>query len=261
MAGKNAKPTSQPPLSVDESVVKLLDDIRREFSRKLDAYGARFDTLETLLASYQAENTALKAALDEKEREITSLKRQTNDQGQYLRAWSIRILDLPIPPDEDAHDNYTVMKHVFHKVLKPIFQGAIQKNLLQSMPTFDSVLETAHILPSKPNQTPPIIARFYSRNIKSMIFKLKREFATTIPAPASQTRAGSKSRPLPAKLAHPFFEDLTTTNFLKMRAISQDKRVLACWSVAGQLRFRLHGEEQVRKVTNVFDTVEKIVSS
>ena len=55
----------------------------------------------------------------------------------------------------------------------------------------------------------------------------------------------------PAKLAYPFFEDLTTANFRKMWALVADSRVLACWSVAGQLRFRLNGEEEIRKVDDI----------
>lgn len=247
--------------SVDEGVTKLLEEIRREFSCKLDAYGARFDTLESLLASAQLENKTLKVALEEKDREITSLRRKHNDLEQYQRSWSMRILDLPIPPGEDAHDNSTVMKVVFKKLLEPIFRGAIDKGLLHSMPSCDSILETAHILPSKPNQTPPIICRFYSRNIKSLVFKLKKEFAPKLPSdqPASQLRSASRT-PVFLKLAYPFFENLTTDNFMKMRALSQDKRVLASWSVAGQLRFRLHGEERVRKVSSIYDTVETIIT-
>ncbi len=86
------------------------------------------------------------------------------------------------------------------------------------------------------------------------MFRLKRDYATKLP---SQTRP--RARQLPAKLAFPFYEDLTTANFKKMRAIAQDDRVQSCWSVAGQLRFNRNGEERVRKVSDIHDTVDNII--
>ena len=64
-----------------------------------------------------------------------------------------------------------------------------------------------------------------------------------------------------AKLAFPFYEDLTTANFKKMHAIAQDSRVMACWSVSGPLRYWLNGEGRIRRVPNIFDTVNNIISS
>ena len=55
-------------------------------------------------------------------------------------------------------------------------------------------------------------------------------------------------------------DDLTRTNFLKMKAIGDDKRVHQCWATIGQLKFRLVDSEQVRKVHNVFDTIDQILS-
>jgi hypothetical protein len=47
-----------------------------------------------------------------------------------------------------------------------------------------------------------------------------------------------------------------------MRAISADKRVLSCWSVNGQLRYRLVDSEanDVRRVVSVFDHIDTILS-
>ena len=44
-----------------------------------------------------------------------------------------------------------------------------------------------------------------------------------------------------------------------MRAISQDKRVQACWTVSGQIRFRLQDSSEVKKVTNIHDPLDKIL--
>jgi hypothetical protein len=55
------------------------------------------------------------------------------------------------------------------------------------------------------------------------------------------------------------FEDLTSTNFKKMRALASDDRIAACWSTGGQLRFRLLDDPTIRKVSCVFDPIDKII--
>jgi len=256
-----SQPSTMPATMLDDGIVKLLEDLKNDFKLRFDAQEGRFMELKVLLTGVQAENSALRAAMDEKENEIAGLKKKANENEQYMRSWSIRILDLPVPKDQDASDPDVIMRLVYNKILLPIFEGAVSRKMLAVIPSYLAVLETAHILPSQPDQTPPIIARFYSRNIKSMVFRLKRDFAPKQQLQQQQlpvvAQPGAKARP--ARLAHPFFEDLTTANFRKMRAIAGDKRVLSCWSVAGQLRFRLHGEDRVRKVHNIFATVEAII--
>ena len=160
---------------VDEDLYRVIQDLKKELSDKIGAHTARFDQLEHLLKQQQQENRELQAALEEKDREVYSIRRRANDQEQYMRSWSIRILDLPVLGD--SHDNDNVMRTVFDKLLRPILQAAVDKQLLVQLPHYTTILETAHILPGKPNSTPPIIARFYSRNIKAMVFRLKREYA------------------------------------------------------------------------------------
>lgn len=251
------------PAASDDSLHKIIEELRNDVKLRFDAQEARFLELKTLLTGVQTENQALKKALEEKEREIGSLKIKTNDNEQYARAWSIRILDLNIPADQDSSNTDVVMQHVYNRVLLPILEGAVKNKLLKDVPLYHQILETAHILPAKPDQTPPIIARFFSRNIKTMMFRLKKEFALRQQAPRSDfpplPQPGGKSRP--AKLLYPFYEDLTTVNFRKMRAIAQDSRVISCWSVAGQLRFRLNGEDKIRKVTNIFTPLETIIGA
>ena len=255
MTGRSTK-NSQPSTLLDEGLVKLIDDLKNDFKVRFDAQEGRFLELKALLIGVQTENSTLKTALEEKEREIIGLKKKSNENEQYMRSWSIRILDLQVPKGQDSTDPDTIMRLVYDKLLLPILEGAVKRKLLPGLPTYQSILENAHILPSQPNQTPPIIARFYSRNIKSMIFRLKKECATRQQMPVV-SQPGTKARP--AKLAFPFYEDLTTANFKKMRAIAADKRVLACWSVAGQLRFRLHGEERVRRVHNIYSPLDTII--
>ena len=44
-----------------------------------------------------------------------------------------------------------------------------------------------------------------------------------------------------------------------MRAISQDDRVLACWSVNGQLRFKLKESNVIKKVQSILDPLDVIL--
>jgi hypothetical protein len=238
--------------------MKIIEELRADFKRSFDAQEARFFELKELLLGVQAENSDLRKSLEEKEREIGSLKQKTNDSEQYARSWSIRILDLAIPADQDSSNTDIVMRQVYQRVLLPIFEGAVKNRLMNEIPPYLQVLETAHILPAKPGQTPPIIARFYSRNVKAMVFRLKKEFALKQQAP-QVAQPGARKRT--AKLLHPFYEDLTTANFKKMRAIAGDSRVISCWSVAGQLRYRLEGEDRIRKVPNIYMPLESIISA
>ena len=248
-------PSQDQPLIIDEDFAKLIDDLKSEYGTRLEAHGIRFDKLEASLREAKGEIQKLKEALQVKEKEVINIKQKANDQEQYIRSWSIRILDLQIPQDQDCSDTSVVMKHVFNQVLAPILRGAVSKGLLHAVPSPDQVLETAHILPSKPGQIPPIIARFYSRNIKALMFRLKREFAKKAdPTPAQATSRTPKP-------AHPFYEDLTNTNFLKMRSLASDPRVMSCWSVAGQLRLRLNNSEAIHKVRNIYESTDTIINT
>jgi uncharacterized protein YhaN len=125
-----------------------------ELTRTISSFGRRFDNLESLWKDTKAENNMLKAALQEKEREIVNVRERMNEHEQYTRSWSIRVLNMNIPPDE-ATDPFKVMNHLYKRLLLPIFQGAVEQGLLNSIPPVEQVLETAHILPSKPGSNAP----------------------------------------------------------------------------------------------------------
>jgi hypothetical protein len=145
--------------------------------------------------------------------------------------------------------------------LKGIFEantsrGAHQKGAIESIPSLRETIETAHILPGKPNSPKPIIARFTSRHIKQTLFTFKKDFSPKILSPSPSTPSTSRG----PRMQFPFYEDLTRDNFLKMKALAADQRVTACWSVGGQLRFRLStSPEIVHRVKSVYDSVDAII--
>ena len=94
---------------------------------------------------------------------------------------------------------------------------------------------------------------FTSRDIRAAVFRCKKAHAPrAAPSAATPDRQG--------RYLYPFFEDLTSVTFAKMRAIAAHPSVEACWSYGGQLRFKMKGKMGFSKVHSVFDTVEKIVS-
>ena len=198
----------------------------------------------------QAENSKLKEDLVCSAQENIMLQAKLNKLEQYNRSWSVRILGMPIPSEEETEPE-KVMKHLYDKLLRPILEGAVKKGLLSSIPPVDDILETAHVLPGK-MEVKPIIARFFTRNIRSLVVRLKKEFA-----PKEQP-AGEPSKRGSPRQKYPIYDDLTKTNFQKMRSLAADKRVLACWSVKGQLKFKCHGEEFVRRVPCAFTPTEEL---
>ncbi len=106
----------------------------------------------------------------------------------------------------------------------------------------------AHPLRAKEGTTKPIIARFYARELRSLIFRHKKAYAP------KHTDGPSKDR-----YKYLVFEDLTALSFAKMRALVADSRVVASWSSYGQIRFRLTDDPTIRKVGNILDSVDKII--
>ena len=156
-------------------------------------------------------------------------------------------------PNGDKTETEVVMQTVFDKALRPIFEGAKNRGLITSIPDCTDVLETAHILPAKSSDRPkPIIARFYSRNIRAMIFRLKKELA---PTTSITTREGERR----TVQQFPIYEDLTKPAHQLLQDLLKDPRTGPVWTIGGHIRFRLKGDDTVRKVVSVFDTVEDIL--
>ena len=257
MPPKSRQATSPSPSPPSDRISDLVAQIET-LSKTIDSYGARFDKLESLLSDVRAENKQLKSEIADRDKEILHLSKKLNAQEQYNRSWSIRILNLSIPT-EDTTQPEKVMQHVYTKVLEPLFRGAVEKKLIREIPPMERVLETAHILPAKPGSPNPVITRFFSRNVRAMMFRMKREYASRLPASNAAGRSGSVQR-LAGKYEFPFYEDLTRHNFDKMRAIAQHEKVQSCWSVSGVLRYKLVGAAEIRKVSDTFESVETILS-
>ncbi len=98
----------------------------------------------------------------------------------------------------------------------------------------------AHVPPSRAGHK-PIIVRFFSRFYRTACLRCKKDFAPRKTSGAS----GRKD------FCFPFFEDLTRENFTQLQLLKKNPRVSACWTVNGQIRYRLGDSVNVIKVNSL----------
>jgi hypothetical protein len=161
------------------------------------------------------------------------------------------VNDLPIDPST-ANNPRKVMETLYSKALLPILQGALQNGEIQSIPPCNHLLEMAHILPGKEGRPKPIIARFFDRNNRALIFRWKKDFAPR----ASTIAPGSRFKT--PRMLYPIFEDLTKDNFNFMKALSSDSRTTACWTAGGVIRFKTADSEMPKKVDNIYNPIDSL---
>jgi hypothetical protein len=214
-------------------------------------------SLENLLQEANSKISAQQAEILNKDKAISDLKVKVNSLEQYNRKWSVRINNLPLP-DSDETDTTKVIDTVCSKALLPILEGALSSGLIRKIPEAHELLETAHILPAKNDNRPkPIIARFYSRNMRALIFRLKRDHAPTTTSSSSPNSASNRR---PKKMfCYPIYEDLTKDTYNLLQALLKDERTGPVWTVNGNIRYKLAGDTAVKKVSSVYDPIEKIL--
>ncbi len=157
-------------------------------------------------------------------------------------------MGLPLSSEEEK-SSILVKKKLFSAVIQPILAGAAREGDLPEIPSDPNlIIEMAHTLRAKEGAAKPIIARFYAREVRQLVFKHKKVFAPK-----------HESGPHRGKYMYQVFEDLTRATFQKMRALAADERVDASWSANGQLRYRLVGDPTVRRVSNILDPISKIL--
>jgi hypothetical protein len=236
------------------AIKKQVEDLESRLSKKLEEVLEKLATVENLpaqIASLKAmleaskkANKDLKEELKSKDSEITDLKLHCNSLEQYNHSWSIRINGLAVTSEEET-DASSMKKKVYNSLLLPILSGAVASGDLPSIPPVESVLETAHVLPATANQTKPIICRF--------IFRHKKEFA-----PRETGESGPHGRS--SRYLYSFFEDLTWTTIMKMKALAADERVATCWTSNGNIRYKLVDSQVVKKVHCVLNPVDKFLN-
>jgi hypothetical protein len=229
---------------------------------KVDKIESEVKDLKTMLVALREENKDLKAQVKEKDKviedmskSVASLEDKLNNVEQHHRGWGARVLNVPVS-DQEAADPVAMINKVFDLALRPILEGAVRAGRLEAVPEASQVLEIAHVLPGKPGQPRPIIMRFYSRNVRSLCFQFKRDFA---PRMQSTPNGGGQEEARRGRFTFPLYDDLTKPTLNKMRAIANDERVSACWTVNGKIHFKLKESESVRKVVSIQDPLDMIL--
>ena len=235
-----------------------MEDIQQEMSDKLSYLTSKFETLETTLAAMTRERESLRDQVRNQAAEIADLRDCLNEREQYARSWSMRILNLNVPPERET-DTRLVMQVLYDSLILPILEGARTKGDITSIPSCDTLLETAHILPGKAG-TKPVIARFYSRYWRNLVFRYRKEFAPRESTPASSstsTRSGGRAM---TRMKFPFFEDLTRANFAKLTSTKQHENVTSAWTVNGSIRFKIKDNDNIYRIHKLSDSVESATS-
>jgi hypothetical protein len=253
---------------------------------KIDSIENEVRSLRVLLKDVTNENKQLKTEVKQLDQQLAEmneknniLENRLNNLEQHHRGWSARVLGIPLSPEEES-DNYAVAAKVYDLALLPILRGAVERKMLREIPSADQLLEIAHVLPGRAGDPKPVIVRFYNRNVRDTIFKLKKFYAPREARGGAGGRTAGVGRGGTAgggagghagvsggpgeeaggfegrgKYLFPIYEDLTRSTFQKMRAIAKDSRVQACWS-----KFTLvSSPNEVKKVQSLLDPLDKIL--
>jgi hypothetical protein len=245
------------PPSQKENVDNIMAELKVITAKltHLDPMSARLEKLEQLLNEAAGENKKLRDDLRVRDAEILQLKTRLNSVEQYNRSWSIRVNELPIPAAAET-DPHKVMEIVYKELMLPILKGAKEKGAISNIPTVRELLENAHTLPGRKDSRKPVIVRFRNRYDKAMMFHLKKEFAPREAQQVSQQRGAQAY----ARYLYPYYEDLTRDTHAKLRELTADTRVAACWSVGGSLKCKLAGDANiVIRVKSVYASNDEIL--
>jgi hypothetical protein len=246
-----------PPKIDVEGILAELKSLNDKFAT-LGPIPEKLNKLESLIVELSKENKNLKKELESRDSTILQLKTRLNHVEQHHRGWSIRIHNLPIPADSE-NDPRKVMEAVHAKLILPILTGAHSKGAIPTIPTALQILETAHPLPAKNGQVKPIIARFHSRYERDLLFHYKKEFAPREGGNNSVAR-GASSNPR-SRMVFPFYEDLTSDTYRKLRELARDDRVAGCWTVGGNIRLKKTSDPTtVVRVKSIFDSNDVILA-
>jgi hypothetical protein len=232
-----------------DAIMAQLSTMNRRLD-KVDLLSEQLGNIEESMRNLAAENSAIKSTIASTQSTLHTIQGNQVKMDQYNRSWSVRVMELPLSPEEEANP-FRLVETVYEKVFLPILKGAHDNDLIPKIPSCEQLLERAHVLPApKPGATKPIICRFLNRDYRAVCFRLKKDYATRLPSAASDKRP---------RYAHPFYEDLSATTFKKMKEIQADPRVESCWSINGQLRFKLTGSDVIKRVNQVLDPIDSII--
>ena len=246
--GRTAKSPSKTAKSA-----KTMEELQEETLEKLNILTRKLEDLEETLKTVSSENRKLKETIACQADEIMHLKDCLNEREAYARSWSMRVLNVKLPQGQETNTR-VVMDTIYKGLFLPILQGAMANKEISSIPSCDTLLETAHPLPGK-GDNKPVIVRFFSRYWRSVIFRYRKNYAPRETAPAN-TRGGAENHG--GRMVHPFFEDLSKATFKQLVSIKACSEVTSAWTVGGAIRFKIKDSEVIFRVSSIYDTVDSL---
>ena len=230
-----------------------MEEIQEEMLAKLNFLTDKLVDMETAMKEAARDNKRLQTTVDNQACEIAYLKDCLNKREQYARSWSMLILNIPLPAGQKSNTK-VVMDTIYDKLMIPILEGAIAEKEIDSIPSRESLLETAHILPGK-GTNKPIIARFHSRYWRSLIFRYRKKYAPREDPDSSNTKRREERA---GRMKFSFFEDLTRETFKQLQDVKASQDISSAWTISGAIRFTMQNNDNIFRVTSLLDTVQSL---
>lgn len=182
-----------------QMILRELNDIKSKLA-KVDTLEEKIDKLQKALDLQTAENNSLREENKKLRKEIEannitlqSVQANADSVERHQRSWSVRIQQVPLTIEEERDMGLTMQK--IHKlVFEPILKGAVSSGAIRTVPDFEQLLESAHVLPGKAGSAKPIIARFRTRFWKNLCFRHRKDHATRVTEEARRGRTGQGAR-------------------------------------------------------------------
>ena len=219
-----------------DTITESVDNLRNQLSGRIDSLVVTVKELSASIDSIKAEQRSIKTNQLKIEEDLVKLSSAINAREQHSRNSSIRIQGLQVS-DETSKDPVATSEIIYSKLIYPILKLAQEDKIIKEVPSMLQTIEFSHTLPSRNPVSPsdkktyPIICRFHSRLIRSLIFKYKRDFL--------QGKTEMKNVFIS--------EDLTAVNFKKMMELKKDESILSAWSRGGKIFFKTKEDPSSRK--------------
>jgi predicted RNase H-like nuclease (RuvC/YqgF family) len=88
-----------PPPSTNNTT---MEELQAEMITKLTSLVEEVRSISSTLKQVKSENAQLKATIQQQADEIAVLKNDNNDRELHARSWSVRVVNLPLPPDQET---------------------------------------------------------------------------------------------------------------------------------------------------------------
>jgi len=234
-------------LTSDQKLDLLLQEmsIVKDKVVTLEKIVSRVDTLEAKVLS---QDEVIKSLTSE----VATLKEKMNVQEQIQRGDAVRLFGFP-----GSNDETNLAGRVYDRILKPILAAAKAKGDISSVPQINNVVDrvfrAGRFAAGANKPPPPVIIKFAATAAAARVAVLKNK-RTSMPSPSEGEKSTGIKRFVIA-------EDLTTPTYRKLQDLQKDERVTKAWTVGGEIWIVVGENSRPRKVKNVFDTVDKILSS